>query len=114
MKKRAQYLDDAALTFAKHGELHGVTEEQVKEGIVRKQAFVKQVVYNVFNKTAELTNEPVNIDHCEKLAGLVNDEISVADTIALGEDDFTDLVLYKTSELAIELDQQLNNSSDKK
>lgn len=113
MRKRAEFLDDAALTLAKHGELSGLTEEQVKEGIVTKKAYVHKTVAMVFDKTSELTNVPVDKEVFNKLAAMVDDQFSVVDTMKLSEEDFTNAVLHKTAQLAIQLDNELKSGKHK-
>jgi hypothetical protein len=102
MKKRAEILDDAVLTLARHGELGNFTETAVKEGIVTKKAFIHKAVSMVFDKTSQLTQIPVNPDHMNKLAAMVDGEFSVADSMTLSEDDFMTAVMQKTAQLAIQ------------
>lgn len=109
MRKRAEILDDAVLTLARHGELGDYTENRVREGIVTKKAFIHKAVSMVFDKTSQLTKIPVNQDHFEKLAAMVDGEFSVADSMALSEDDFMTAVMQKTAQLAIQLDNELKN-----
>jgi hypothetical protein len=109
MRKQAEYLDNAVLTLARHGELGEYTENNVKEGIVTKKAFVHKAVSMVFDKTSELTNMPVDKTIMNKLAALVDSEFSVAHSMTLSEDDFMTAVMQKTAQLAIQLNNELKD-----